>query len=337
MTPPPPASPLLAAGTHVLVCGGAGYIGAHMCKALAAADLVPVTFDNLSTGHREAVRWGPLVEGDLLEPASLRNAFAAWPVRAVLHFAARSLVGESVREPGLYFRNNVAGTLNLLDAMRAANVDRLVFSSTAAVYGDPIYVPIDEAHPTTPINPYGWSKLMAERQIAEYCRAHGLRAACLRYFNAAGADPAGEAGEAHEPETHLIPNLLRAALAPEGGEPASIFGDDYDTPDGTCVRDYIHVADLCDAHLLALARLESAPGMHVFNLGGGQGSSVAEVLSVCREVSGAAIPERRMPRRPGDPAVLVASAEAARRDLGWQPRHGLRDCVAHALAWARRA
>jgi UDP-glucose-4-epimerase GalE len=337
MTPPPPASPLLAAGTHVLVCGGAGYIGAHMCKALAAADLVPVTFDNLSTGHREAVRWGPLVEGDLLEPASLRNAFAAWPVRAVLHFAARSLVGESVREPGLYFRNNVAGTLNLLDAMRAAGVDRLVFSSTAAVYGDPIYVPIDEAHPTRPINPYGWSKLMAERQIAEYCRAHGLRAACLRYFNAAGADPAGEAGEAHEPETHLIPNLLRAALAPEGGEPASIFGDDYDTPDGTCVRDYIHVADLCDAHLLALARLESAPGMHVFNLGGGQGSSVAEVLSVCREVSGATIPERRMPRRPGDPAVLVASAEAARRDLGWQPRHGLRDCVAHALAWARRA
>jgi UDP-glucose-4-epimerase GalE len=307
-----------------------------MCKALAGAGLVPVTFDNLSTGHRNAVRWGPLVEGDLLEPASLQEAFAAWPVAAVLHFAARSLVGESVLEPGLYFRNNVAGTLNLLDTMRAAGVDRLVFSSTAAVYGDPQYVPIDEAHPTMPINPYGWSKLMAERQIAEYCRAHGLRAACLRYFNAAGADPDGEAGEAHEPETHLIPNLLRAALAPEGGEPASIFGDDYDTPDGTCVRDYVHVADLCDAHLLALARLESVPGMHVFNLGGGQGSSVAEVLSVCREVSGATIPERRMPRRPGDPAVLVASSGAARRDLGWQPRHGLRDCVVHALAWERK-
>ena len=339
MTPPVPAPPRHAAGTHVLVCGGAGYIGAHMCKALAAAGLVPVTFDNLSTGHRDAVRWGPLVEGDLLDHASLRDAFAAWPVKAVLHFAARSLVGESVREPGLYFRNNVTGTLNLLDAMRDAGVDRLVFSSTAAVYGDPAYVPIDEAHPTVPINPYGWSKLMAERQIAEYCRAHGLRAACLRYFNAAGADPGGEAGEAHEPETHLIPNLLRAALAPAGGggEPASIFGDDYDTPDGTCVRDYVHVADLCDAHLLALARLESAPGMHVYNLGGGQGSSVAEVLAVCREVSGAPIPERRMPRRPGDPAVLVASAGAARRDLGWQPRHGLRDCVAHALAWARRA
>jgi UDP-glucose-4-epimerase GalE len=323
-------------GTHVLVCGGAGYIGAHMCKALAAAGLVPVTFDNLSTGHRGAVRWGPLVEGDLLDPASLQAAFAAWPVRAVLHFAARSLVAESVREPGLYFRNNVAGTLNLLDAMRGAGVDRLVFSSTAAVYGDPAYVPIDEAHPTAPINPYGWSKLMAERAIAECCRAHGLRAACLRYFNAAGADPDGDAGEAHDPETHLIPNLLRAALSP-GGEPASVFGDDYDTPDGTCVRDYVHVADLCDAHLLALERLEAVPGMQVFNLGGGRGSSVAEVLAVCREVSGAAIPERRLPRRPGDPAVLVASADAAGRELGWRPRYGLRDCVAHALAWERRA
>lgn len=310
-----------------------------MCKALDAAGLVPVTFDNLSTGHRAAVRWGPLVEGDLLDPASLAAAFAAWPVRAVLHFAARSLVGESVREPSLYFRNNVAGTLNLLDAMRGAGVSRLVFSSTAAVYGDPVYTPIDEAHPTAPINPYGWSKLMAEREIAEYCRAHGLRAACLRYFNAAGADPACETGEAHEPETHLIPNLLRAALATApagGGEPASLFGDDYDTPDGTCVRDYIHVADLCEAHLLALERLDSVPGMQVFNLGGGLGSSVAEVLAVCRDVSGAPIPERRLPRRPGDPAVLVASAEAAARDLGWRPRYALRDCVAHALAWERK-
>jgi len=324
---------------HILICGGAGYIGSHMCKALDAAGVVPVTFDNLSTGHRSAVRWGPLVEGDLLDPASLAAAFAAWPVRAVLHFAARSLVGESVREPGLYFRNNVAGTLNLLDAMRDAGVSRLVFSSTAAVYGDPVYTPIDEAHPTAPINPYGWSKLMAEREIAEYCRAHGLRAACLRYFNAAGADPDCETGEAHEPETHLIPNLLRAAVASaadDGAEPASIFGDDYDTPDGTCVRDYIHVADLCAAHLLALERLEAVPGMQVFNLGGGQGSSVAEVLAVCRDVSGAPIPERRLPRRPGDPAVLVASAEAAARDLGWRPRYGLRDCVAHALAWERK-
>jgi UDP-glucose-4-epimerase GalE len=293
-----------------------------MCKALDAAGLVPVTFDNLSTGHRAAVRWGPLVEGDLLDPASLAAAFAAWPVRAVLHFAARSLVGESVREPGLYFRNNVAGTLNLLDAMRDAGVSRLVFSSTAAVYGDPVYTPIDEAHPTAPINPYGWSKLMAEREISEYCRAHGLRAACLRYFNAAGADPECETGEAHEPETHLIPNLLRAAVASAadpGAEPASIFGDDYDTPDGTCVRDYIHVADLCAAHLLALERLEAVPGMQVFNLGGGQGSSVAEVLAVCRDVSGAPIPEQRLPRRPGDPAVLVASADAAAPHLGRRP------------------
>lgn len=338
MTPTPATTPRPSPGSHVLVCGGAGYIGAHMCKVLAAAALVPVTFDNLSTGHREAVRWGPLVEGDLLDPAALQAAFADWPVVAVLHFAARSLVAESVREPGLYFRNNVTGTLNLLDAMRAAGVDRLVFSSTAAVYGDPVYTPIDEAHPTAPINPYGWSKLMAEREIAEYCRAHGLRAACLRYFNAAGADPGGEAGESHDPETHLIPNLLRAARDDGGpGEPAGIFGDDYDTPDGTCVRDYVHVADLCDAHLLALDRLAAEGGMHVYNLGGGQGSSVADVLAVCREVSGAPIPERRLPRRPGDPAVLVASAEAAMRDLGWRPRYGLRDCVAHALAWERRA
>jgi hypothetical protein len=188
----------------ILVCGGAGYIGSHMCKALAAAGMVPVTFDNFSTGHRAAVRWGPLVEGDLLDPSSLASAFAAWPVRAVLHFAARSLVGESVREPGLYFRNNVTGTLNLLDAMRDAGVERLVFSSTAAVYGDPVYTPIDEAHPTSPINPYGWSKLMAEREIAEYCRAHGLRAACLRYVNAAGAEYGDHLGQARRSRGHRI-------------------------------------------------------------------------------------------------------------------------------------
>src|SRR4249919_710048 len=196
---------------QILVCGGAGYIGSHMCKQLARAGDVPVTFDNLSTGHRRAVQWGPLVEADLLDPAALAAAFEQHRIDAVMHFAARSLVAESMQQPALYFRNNVTGTLNLLDAMRAAGVDKLVFSSTAAVYGNPDYTPIDEAHPTRPINPYGWSKLMAERQIAEQCRAHGLRAACLRYFNAAGADPEGEIGEAHEPETHLIPNIIKAA------------------------------------------------------------------------------------------------------------------------------
>lgn len=319
---------------HVLVCGGAGYIGSHMCKALANAGIVPVTFDNLSTGHRWAVKWGPLAEGDLLDPPSLNAAFGTYPIDAVLHFAARSLVAESMQQPGLYFRNNVTGTLNLLDAMLAADVRKLVFSSTAAVYGNPAYTPIDEHHPTEPVNPYGWSKLMAERQIAEYCRTQGLRAICLRYFNAAGADPDGEIGEIHEPETHLIPNLVKAALLPDS-QVANIFGDDYDTPDGTCVRDYIHVGDLAAAHLRALDRLEAGTGMEVFNLGAGQGSSVAEVLAMCRSVSGAAIPEQRLARRAGDPAVLVASIDAARGALDWQPAKGLADCIVDALRWER--
>jgi UDP-glucose-4-epimerase GalE len=319
-------------GSNILVCGGAGYIGAHMCKALARAGHVPATFDNLSTGHRRAVKWGPLVEGDLLDPASLASAFSEHRIDAVMHFAARSLVGESMQQPALYFRNNVTGTLNLLDAMREAGVDRLVFSSTAAVYGNPEYTPIDEAHPTRPINPYGWSKLMAERQIAEYCRAHAMRAACLRYFNAAGADPDGEIGEAHEPETHLIPNLLKAALDPSLG-PVPLFGDDYDTPDGTCVRDYIHVADLCEAHLLALAHLDGHAGCHVFNLGSGQGHSVAEVVAASRGLHAGRPASEIHPRREGDPPVLVASSRMARDALGWRPTHSLSACIESASAW----
>jgi UDP-glucose-4-epimerase GalE len=321
-------------GSNILVCGGAGYIGSHMSKALARAGHVPVTFDNLSTGHRPAVKWGPLVEGDLLDPGALARAFRDFRFDAVMHFAARSLVGESMQRPGLYFRNNVTGTLNLLDAMRDAGVDKLVFSSTAAVYGNPDYTPIDEAHPTRPVNPYGWSKLMAERQIAEYCRAHAMRAACLRYFNAAGADPEGEAGEAHEPETHLIPNILKAALDPSSG-PVRLFGDDYDTPDGTCVRDYIHVADLCEAHLLALEYLGEHPGSHVFNLGTGAGNSVAEVLAACRALLDGKPASEMHPRREGDPPVLVASARLANRRLGWRPAHALRDCIESAVAWHR--
>lgn len=220
----------------VLVCGGAGYIGSHTCKALARNGFLPVTLDNLSTGHRWAVQWGPLIEGDLLDETALREAFEHHQITAVMHFAAHSLVAESVADPGLYFRNNVTGTLNLLDAMRSADVIHLVFSSTAAVYGIPEYTPIDERHPTRPINPYGWSKLIAERLVAEYAQAYGLRAACMRYFNAAGADAEGETGEAHEPETHLIPNIIRAALGPTA-KPVTVFGDDYDTPDGTCIRD----------------------------------------------------------------------------------------------------
>jgi UDP-glucose 4-epimerase len=326
-------TPLAASTRNILVCGGAGYIGSHACKALARAGYTPVTFDNLSTGHRRAVKWGPLVEGDLLDRLDLAHAFREFHIDAVMHFAARSLVGESMRQPELYFLNNVTGTLNLLDAMREASVDRLVFSSTAAVYGNPEYTPIDEAHPTRPINPYGSSKLMAERQIAEYCRDHGLRAACLRYFNAAGADADGEIGEAHDPETHLIPNLIQAALDPSIG-PVKLFGDDYDTPDGTCIRDYVHVTDLCEAHLLALDYLREHPGSHVFNLGTGDGNSVAEVLAACRALHDGKPASEIHPRREGDAAVLVASSRWAQEKLAWIPRHSLSACIASASAFA---
>jgi UDP-glucose-4-epimerase GalE len=304
-----------------------------MCKQLSRAGHVPITFDNLSTGHRWAVRWGPLVEGDLLDSAALARAFENHKIDAVMHFAAKSQVAESMRQPGLYFRNNVTGTLNLLDAMRNASVDRLVFSSTAAVYGNPEYTPIDEAHPTRPINVYGWSKLIAERLIAEYCRAHGLSAVCLRYFNAAGADPEGEIGEAHEPETHLIPNILKAALDPTRG-PTQLFGDDYGTPDGTCIRDYIHIHDLCDAHLRALALLDDSVSCEVLNLGTGCGYSVAEVLAACD--AHITVEATHAPRRPGDPPNLVASNARAQQLLGWQPTRSIADCVRDALAWHRR-
>lgn len=318
----------------ILVCGGAGYIGSHMCKLLALHGYLPVTVDNLSTGHRWAVKWGPLIEADLLDPDALEQVFRQHSIDAVMHFAARSIVAESVKDPGLYFRNNVTGTLNLLDAMHDAGVDRLVFSSTAAVYGDPEYTPIDEQHPTRPINPYGWSKLMAERLITEYAQAHGLRAACLRYFNASGADSEGEIGEAHEPETHLIPNIIKAALDPDA-KPVTVFGDDYDTPDGTCIRDYVHIEDLCAAHLLAMEYLARHEGAHVFNLGTGSGSSVGEVLAACRAQFGGKPAAAVSARRAGDPARLVASAERAHTLLGWVPRHDLATAIAHAGAWHR--
>jgi UDP-glucose-4-epimerase GalE len=320
----------------ILVCGGAGYIGSHMCKRLAREGITPVAFDNLSTGHRWAVKWGPLVEGDLLDPAALRGAFAAHAIDGVMHFAARSLVPESMRDPGLYFRNNVTGTLNLLEAMREARVDRLVFSSTAAVYGNPEYTPIDEAHPTRPINPYGWSKLMAERCIEEHARAHGLRAASLRYFNAAGADPDGDIGEAHEPETHLIPTLLRS-LAARPALPVSVHGDDYDTPDGTCVRDYVHVDDLCQAHWLALQRLEGAPGLRAFNLGSGRGTSVLDAIRAVERLLGVQCQVARAGRRAGDPPVLVASSLRARDELGWSGSATIERCIADAARWHARA
>ena len=318
----------------ILVCGGAGYIGSHMCKRLARDGHVPVTFDNLSTGHEWAVKWGPLIRADLLDPAALAKVFREHSIDAVMHFAARSIVSESVRNPGLYFRNNVTGTLNLLDAMAENGVTKLVFSSTAAVYGNPLYTPIDETHPCAPINPYGWSKWMAERAIEEYCRAGALRAVSLRYFNAAGADADGEIGESHDPETHLIPNMIRAALDPSS-RPVQIFGHDYATPDHTCIRDYIHVDDLCEAHLLALESLAESGRFRAFNLGSGNGHSVAEVLAVCRAQCDGEPEAEFVDRREGDPPTLVASNVAAASALGWKPNRGLADCIGTALAWHR--
>ncbi len=319
---------------HYLVCGGAGYIGSHMAQWLSAHGHQVTVLDNFSTGHRQAVRWGELVEADLLDPASLQRAFAGDRYDAVLHFCASSLVGESVREPYAYYRNNVAGTLNLLEAMRQNGVDRLVFSSTAAVYGNPVSGVIGEDHPKAPINPYGASKLMVERMLADASDAYGLRSVALRYFNAAGALPEHGIGEAHACETHLIPNVLKAALG--GNAQLNVFGEDYPTPDGTCVRDYVHVQDLAQAHALALDYMEHKPGAHAFNLGSGRGFSVREVIATASEVAGRGIPYEVAPRRAGDPAVLVASSERARRELGWAPAWtDLRAIIESAWGWHR--
>ncbi|MCD9029532.1 UDP-glucose 4-epimerase GalE [Luteimonas sp. BDR2-5] len=317
---------------RILVCGGAGYIGSHMAKWLAAHGAEPVVLDNLSTGHREAVRFGPLVEADLLDPASLDAAFARGPFDAVMHFCARSLVGESVQLPYDYYGNNVVGTLNLLRAMQRHGVDRLVFSSTAAVFGEPVSERIDESHPKAPINPYGASKLMVERILADAAAAYGLRSVTLRYFNAAGASADGDIGEAHTPETHLIPNVLRAALG--DGSRLKVFGDDWPTPDGTCVRDYIHVDDLAQAHWQALAYMDAHAGAHAFNLGNGRGFSVREVIAAAQAVGGREVPFDIAPRRAGDPAVLVASSALARSELGWTPRYpALPEIIETAWRW----
>lgn len=302
---------------EILVCGGAGYIGSHMVRWLSERRHAVTVLDNLSTGHREAVQWGELVEADLLQPESLEAVFAARRFDAVMHFCARSLVGESVADPYAYYANNVTGTLNLLEAMRRHRVERLVFSSTAAVFGHPQAPLIDEDHPKAPINPYGASKLMVERILADAAQAYGLRSVTLRYFNAAGATPDGCLGEAHLCETHLIPNVLKSVLGT--GAPLKVFGDDYATPDGTCVRDYVHVEDLAQAHLLALSHLETRPGAHAFNLGNGQGFSVAQVIAAVERVTGQRVDYEVAPRRPGDPDSLVASSRRARRGLGWSP------------------
>ncbi|HEY9132570.1 MAG TPA: UDP-glucose 4-epimerase GalE [Dyella sp.] len=316
----------------VLVCGGAGYIGSHLVRLLASKGCQVVVFDNLLTGHREAVGDAPLIEGDLLDPDALRTLFAAHRFDAVVHLCALSEVGASVTDPYRYYQNNVTGTLNLLDAMRTADVDKLVFSSTAAVYGYTNATIIDEHHPTQPINPYGASKLMVERILSDAAAAYGLRSVALRYFNAAGADPAGDIGESHHPETHLIPNVLRSALGRSGA--LKIFGDDYPTPDGTCVRDYIHVNDLAIAHQKAIDFMVDHAGAEVFNLGNGQGFSVSEVIAAAARVTGSDIPFEWSPRRAGDAPVLVASSIKARKQLDWHPEFvDIDGIIATAWRW----
>ena len=321
-----------AMSTSILVTGGAGYVGSHACKALASADYMPVTFDNLSRGHRAAVRWGPLVEGDLADRAAIAAALRTHRIAAVMHFAAFAYVGESVGDPELYYRNNVGGTLNLLSAMREVGVAAIVFSSTCAIYGVPERVPIREDCPKAPLNPYGDTKLAVERALHWYAGAYGLRYAALRYFNAAGCDPDGEIGEDHEPETHLIPRVLRAALGT--GTPVEVYGTDYPTPDGTAIRDYIHVSDLADAHVRALADLAAGGGSTALNLGTGTGASVREVIAAVERVSGRPVPFSAAARRAGDPPELVADPALARVRLGWRPRHSdIETIVRTALAW----
>lgn len=317
---------------RVLVCGGAGYIGSHMARWLHREGVEVVVLDNLSTGHRQAVQWGSLIQADLLEPASLDAALQGQHFDAVMHFCARSLVGESVAKPYDYYSNNVAGTLNLLSAMHRHGLNRIVFSSTAAVFGIPQTRYIDERHAKVPINPYGASKLMAERILEDAAQAYGLRSVVLRYFNAAGAAGDGVIGEAHTPETHLIPNVLKAALGQGSG--LKVFGTDYQTEDGTCVRDYVHVEDLAQAHWLALSFMDRCEGSHAFNLGNGHGFSVLQVIQRAVEVTGRDIPYEVAGRRAGDPAVLVASSDRAISELGWKPRHVELDTIlADAWRW----
>jgi UDP-arabinose 4-epimerase len=323
------------AGRSILIVGGAGYIGSQTAKLVAAAGHRPAVFDNLVYGHRWAVKWGPLVEGDLADPKAIRRAIEEHSVEAVIHFAAYTYVGESMTDPGKYFRNNVAGTINLLDAMVATGVRDIVFSSTAAIYGVPQQNLINEDHPQRPVNAYGETKLAVERMLDWYGQAHGLRHAALRYFNAAGADPDGELGEEHAPESHLIPLAIAAALG--RGKPLSLFGTDYPTPDGTAVRDYIHVADLAEAHLRALAALDQGAPQLRLNLGTGRGSSVREVIRAVERATGRPVPLNEVGRRAGDPPVLVADARRAGEVLGWRPRYAELDAiVAHAVRWHGR-
>ena len=317
---------------HILVTGGAGYIGSHACKALKRAGYTPVTLDNFSTGWRNAVKFGPLVEADLLDRANLDAVFKKYQPDAVMHFAALSQVGESVREPGRYWHNNVTGSLNLIEACVAADCLDFVFSSTCATYGDHDGVLLTEDTPQHPTNPYGKSKLAVEHMLQDFGASHGLHHVAFRYFNVAGADPDCEIGERHMPETHLIPLAIRAALGT--GPALTVFGDDYPTPDGTCVRDYVHVCDLVEAHILGLEWLQDGKPSRVLNLGNGQGYSVREVVEAVTVVSGKTVSITEGLRRAGDCAYLVSGPELAERGLGGEQHSGsLHDMIAHAYNW----
>ena len=317
---------------NILVVGGAGYIGSHMVKQLANNGHDVVTLDNLSCGYREAVKYGEFVQGDLGDPSVLDYIFSNYDIDAVMHFAAFIEVAESVRDPAKYYRNNVINTTVLLDAMIQHDIEYFIFSSTAAIFGEPDYTPIDETHSKKPINPYGRSKLMVEQILQDYENAYGLKSTCLRYFNAAGADPDGELGERHEPESHLIPLILQAA----SGRRATIrvFGNDYPTEDGTCVRDYIHIVDLCTAHALALDYMLQTGSSAHYNLGNGRGFSVQQVIDAVHEITGKDFDVTQDARRPGDPAVLVADSSLAKQRLGWQPKYdSLESIISTAWRW----
>ena len=319
-----------------LVTGGAGYIGSHTCKALSLEGYLPVTYDNLVYGHERAVKWGPFERGDILDRGRLDAVISHYKPEAVVHFAAFAYVGESVVDPGKYYRNNVLGSLTLLEAARDHGIRHFVFSSTCAIYGIPDLLPIREDSRQDPINPYGASKQMVERMLGDFGAAHNIRSVALRYFNAAGADLNNETGESHDPETHLIPLVLDAA---SGRRPAvTIFGTDYPTPDGTCIRDYIHVSDLADAHVKALQALDSGSPSPAYNLGNGRGFSVREVIDTVERVTGLRVPVKLGDRRPGDPARLISDASRARMELGWEPRIAeLDQIIESAWAWHQRS
>ena len=321
---------------NVLVVGGAGYIGSHMIKSLNQHGCRITVLDNLSSGHANAVLAGDMVVGDLSDRLFLDSLFSNCPFDVVMHFASSILVGESVKDPAKYYRNNVTNTQNLLDVMIRHNVKNLVFSSTAAIFGEPQYTPIDEKHPKLPINPYGRSKWMVEQILEDFDRAYGLKSVCLRYFNAAGADPKGDLGERHDPETHLIPLILQTISGRR--DSFSVFGRDYGTKDGTCVRDYIHVSDLCDAHWLAIQYLLDGGDSQCFNLGNGNGFSVQEVIYMCEKVTGKELKVIESGRREGDPAVLVADSLFASQILGWNQKFGnLEDIIRHAWLWEEKS